>query len=185
MVVEAGNAINSRHFCPRKSDVAHRGREAKHDEILRGLVGFRTRPFGHSPRNSSRRGHANQPLYGGIKSLMKLSHLTLIILQLFERYDITVANLHSNQHKTSTKRSVIETAQHWLLYFARIFPISVSYKRCEISRYKKSSLQVCARNESILTRMRYRERGKPQVYYCDFKLEEIEYSNSICTNGNA
>ncbi len=46
--------------------------------------------------------------------------------QLFDRYDITLNNLHSNQHKANTKRSVIEVAQHWLLYFARMFPVSVS-----------------------------------------------------------
>ena len=58
--------------------------------------------------------------------MQMLNELYFVCSQLFERYDITAANLHSNQHKTSTKRSVIETAQHWLLYFARIFPVSVS-----------------------------------------------------------
>ncbi|XP_065213017.1 unconventional myosin-XV isoform X2 [Planococcus citri] len=54
------------------------------------------------------------------------------MLQLLEKYDITVNNMHSNQHKASTKRSVIEVAQHWLLYFARIFPVSCGYENPDV-----------------------------------------------------
>ncbi|XP_026679337.1 uncharacterized protein LOC103509128, partial [Diaphorina citri] len=43
---------------------------------------------------------------------------------LLEQYGVTISNMHTGQHKASTKRAVLDMARHWLMYFSRIFSIS-------------------------------------------------------------
>lgn len=38
---------------------------------------------------------------------------------------MTASNMQTGHHKASTKRSIVELARQWPLYFARIFPVSV------------------------------------------------------------
>lgn len=46
------------------------------------------------------------------------------MMQLLEQYGVTMSNMHTGQHKASTKRAVLDMARHWLMYFATIFSIS-------------------------------------------------------------
>ncbi|XP_039291022.1 unconventional myosin-XV [Nilaparvata lugens] len=46
------------------------------------------------------------------------------MIQLLERFHVTAANMHSTQHKASTKRAVVDMARHWLTYFSRMFPVN-------------------------------------------------------------
>ncbi|KAI5728804.1 hypothetical protein M8J77_021338 [Diaphorina citri] len=46
------------------------------------------------------------------------------MMQLLEQYGVTISNMHTGQHKASTKRAVLDMARHWLMYFSRIFSIS-------------------------------------------------------------
>uniref|UniRef100_A0A8D9AYW5 Unconventional myosin-XV n=1 Tax=Cacopsylla melanoneura TaxID=428564 RepID=A0A8D9AYW5_9HEMI len=46
------------------------------------------------------------------------------MMQLLEQYGVTKSNMHTGQHKASTKRAVLDMARHWLMYFTRIFTIS-------------------------------------------------------------
>ncbi|XP_073998346.1 unconventional myosin 10A isoform X4 [Rhodnius prolixus] len=46
------------------------------------------------------------------------------MLQLLEKYGVTLTNYQTGQHKANAKRAVVDMARHWLTYFARIFPLT-------------------------------------------------------------
>uniref|UniRef100_A0A0K8SUT5 Unconventional myosin-XV n=1 Tax=Lygus hesperus TaxID=30085 RepID=A0A0K8SUT5_LYGHE len=46
------------------------------------------------------------------------------MMQLLERYGVTITNYQTGQHKANTKRAVVDMARHWQTYFSRIFPLS-------------------------------------------------------------
>lgn len=46
------------------------------------------------------------------------------MVQLLERYGVTLTNYQTGQHKANAKRAVVDMARHWLTYFARLFPLS-------------------------------------------------------------
>lgn len=48
------------------------------------------------------------------------------MLKLLDNYGVTLDNLQSTQHKITIKKNVVDVAKQWPLYFARIFPVSVS-----------------------------------------------------------
>jgi myosin-15 len=48
------------------------------------------------------------------------------MLKLLDNYGVTLDNLQSTQHKITIKKNVVDMAKQWPLYFARIFPVSVS-----------------------------------------------------------
>lgn len=49
------------------------------------------------------------------------------MLKLLDNYGVTLDNLQSTQHKITIKKNVVDVAKQWPLYFARIFPVSVSF----------------------------------------------------------
>ena len=49
------------------------------------------------------------------------------MIKLLDNYGVTLENLQSTQHKITIKKNVVDIAKQWPLYFARIFPVSVSY----------------------------------------------------------
>lgn len=50
------------------------------------------------------------------------------MLKLLDSYGVTLDNLQSTQHKITIKKNIVDMAKQWPLYFARIFPVSVSFK---------------------------------------------------------
>lgn len=48
------------------------------------------------------------------------------MLKMLDNYGITLDNLQSTQHKITIKKNVVDMAKQWPIYFARIFPVSVS-----------------------------------------------------------
>lgn len=49
------------------------------------------------------------------------------MLKMLDNYGVTLDNLQSTQHKITIKKNIVDMAKQWPLYFARIFPVSVSY----------------------------------------------------------
>jgi myosin-15 len=45
---------------------------------------------------------------------------------MLENYGITPENATNGHHKITLKRNVVEMAKEWPLYFARLYPVSVS-----------------------------------------------------------
>ncbi|XP_050539166.1 unconventional myosin-XV isoform X10 [Daktulosphaira vitifoliae] len=54
------------------------------------------------------------------------------MLDLLDRFGVTASNMQTGHHKTSTKRSIVELARSWPLYFARIFTVSCGYQHREV-----------------------------------------------------
>lgn len=48
------------------------------------------------------------------------------MLKMLDNYGVTLDNLQSTQHKITIKKNIVDMAKQWPLYFARIFPVSVS-----------------------------------------------------------
>lgn len=48
------------------------------------------------------------------------------MIKMLDNYGITLDNLQSTQHKITIKKNVVDMAKQWPIYFARIFPVSVS-----------------------------------------------------------
>lgn len=48
------------------------------------------------------------------------------MLKMLDNYGVTLDNLQSTQHKITIKKNIVDMARQWPLYFARIFPVSVS-----------------------------------------------------------
>lgn len=48
------------------------------------------------------------------------------LIQMLESYGVTPANATNGHHKIALKRNVVETARTWPLYFARLYPVTVS-----------------------------------------------------------
>ncbi|XP_014277405.1 unconventional myosin-XV isoform X2 [Halyomorpha halys] len=46
------------------------------------------------------------------------------MIQLLERFGVTLTNYQTGQHKANAKRAVVDMARHWLTYFSRLFPLS-------------------------------------------------------------
>lgn len=63
------------------------------------------------------------------KKQNKMPSKTQWLFQLLDRFGVTASNMQTGHHKASTKRSIVELARQWPLYFARIFPVSVSISR--------------------------------------------------------
>jgi myosin-15 len=49
-----------------------------------------------------------------------------VVLQLLDSYGVTLNNLHSSHQKITIKKNIVDMAKDWPMYFARIFPVSVS-----------------------------------------------------------
>jgi len=49
------------------------------------------------------------------------------MLKMLDNYGVTLDNLQSTQHKITIKKNIVDMAKQWPLYFARIFPVSVSF----------------------------------------------------------
>lgn len=49
------------------------------------------------------------------------------MIKLLDSYGVTLDNLQSTHHKITIKKNVVDIAKQWPLYFARIFPVSVTY----------------------------------------------------------
>lgn len=49
------------------------------------------------------------------------------MLKMLDSYGITLDNLQSTQHKITIKKNIVDMAKQWPIYFARIFPVSVSF----------------------------------------------------------
>lgn len=45
---------------------------------------------------------------------------------MLDNYGVTLNNLQSAHHKNTIKKNVVDMAKQWNVYFARIFPVSVS-----------------------------------------------------------
>jgi myosin-15 len=45
---------------------------------------------------------------------------------MLENYGISPENATNGHHKITLKRNVVEMAKEWPLYFARLYPVSVS-----------------------------------------------------------
>lgn len=61
-----------------------------------------------------------------VKLLQFFPAKSWILFQLLEKYGVTLTNYQTGQHKANAKRAVVDMARHWLTYFARIFPLTVS-----------------------------------------------------------
>ena len=59
------------------------------------------------------------------------------MLKMLDNYGVTLDNLQSTQHKITIKKNVVDMAKQWPLYFARIFPVSVS----ELEFFDKSEIE--------------------------------------------
>ncbi|BES99216.1 MyTH4 domain [Nesidiocoris tenuis] len=46
------------------------------------------------------------------------------MIQLLEKYGVSITNYQTGQHKANTKRAVVDMARHWQTYFSRVFPLS-------------------------------------------------------------
>ena len=51
----------------------------------------------------------------------------LCLVQMLENYGIAPENAANGHHKVTLKRNVVEMAKEWPLYFARLYPVSVSF----------------------------------------------------------
>ncbi|XP_060860512.1 unconventional myosin-XV isoform X5 [Metopolophium dirhodum] len=54
------------------------------------------------------------------------------MLDLLDRFGVTASNMQTGHHKASTKRSIVELARQWPLYFSRIFPVSCGYQHRDV-----------------------------------------------------
>ena len=72
---------------------------------------------------------------------------------LLDEYNINLKNIFGNQHKLSTKKSIIEVAKEFATYFARLYPVT-SGQSSEDMQYlaiSHSGIRLVRREKSLPT----------------------------------
>ena len=72
---------------------------------------------------------------------------------LLDEYNINLKNIFGNQHKLSTKKSIIEVAKEFPTYFARLYPVT-SGQSSEDMQYlaiSHSGIRLVRREKSLPT----------------------------------
>ena len=84
---------------------------------------------------------------------------------LLDEYHISLKNIFSQQHKISTKKSIIEVAKEFPTYFARLYPVSsrATSSPSPGQNKEESEMQYLAISHSGI-RLVQREKSLPTDY---------------------